>query len=175
MGSIIGKVFAILLAVLLLLIYPLMEMLEQQEYTTHLFVYTETTKLVDAVRNTGYLTARMYEEYMDKLAATNVLFDVVLEHQHRKYDPVYLDPLDTNTFQNDFAINFRGYYTDEILKILFPEENHTSEKYWLAKGDYFKVKVINKNKTLASKLKQLVYGRELPTETIIIQYGGMIK
>lgn len=175
MGDTIAKVFTVLLAVLLLFIYPMMEMLEQQDYTTNLFVYTETTKLVDAVRNTGYLTSRMYQEYLDKLSVTNVIFDVKLEHEHRKYDPIYTDPLDESSFQDDFAVNYRGYYTKEILDILFPNDGSNFEKYYFSQGDYFKVKAVNKNKTLATKVVQFIYGRELPTETIIIQYGGMIK
>lgn len=175
MGNTIGKIFTILLAILLLFIYPLMEMLHQQHYTTNIFVYTETTKLVDAVRNTGYLSPRMYQEYTDKLSATHLIYEITLEHQHRKYDPIYTDPLDETTFQDDFGINYRGYYTQEILEVLFPTDESASDKYRFSQGDYFKVKVINKNKTLSTKVSQLIYNRELPVETIIIQYGGMIK
>lgn len=150
-------------------------MLQQQDTTTNLFVYTETTKFVDAVRNTGYLTSRMYQEYLDKLAATNVLFNVELEHQHKKYDPIYSDPMDLSTFQDDFSINYSGYYTKEILDVLFPNDSSISEKYRFSQGDYFNVKVVNQNKTLATKLSQFIYGRNLPKETIIIHYGGMIK
>jgi len=174
-GNAIGKVFTIFLAILLLFIYPLMEMLQQQNFTTHLFVYAETTKLVDAVRNTGYMTPRMYQEYTEKLSATDLLYEITLEHQHRKYDPIYLDPLDETTFQDDFAINYRGYYTQDILEVLFPSDDGESDEYRFSQGDYFKVKVVNKSKTLATKLTQLIYCRELPTEAIVIQYGGMIK
>lgn len=175
MGNTIGKVFTLFIAVLLLVIYPLMQLFQQQEFTTRMFVYTETTKLVDAVRNTGYLTARMYEEYTSKLSATNMLYDIDLEHQHRKYDPIYENPSDASTFKNDYGIHYSGYYTKEILEVLFPDNNTGSELYRLSQGDYFVVKVINKNKTSAVKMSQLLLGRDLPAETIFVRYGGMVK
>ncbi|PKM95300.1 MAG: hypothetical protein CVU84_06370 [Firmicutes bacterium HGW-Firmicutes-1] len=175
MGNSIGKIFTVFLAVLLLFIYPLIQMFQQQESTTRNFVYIETTKLVDAVRNIGNLTPQMYEEYTSKLAATNNYYNISLEHQHRKYDPVYEDPLDLSTFKEDFGVNYSAFYTNDILDILFPVDGRLQNKYEFSRGDYFLIRVVNKNKTLATRVGQLLYGSELPTETIFVQYGGMIK
>lgn len=175
MGTSIGKIFTVFLAVLLLFIYPLSQMFQQQDSTTRNFVYIETTKLVDAVRNVGNLTPQMYEEFCAKLSATNNSYTINLEHQHKKYDPIYDDPLDMSTFKEDFNVNYSGFYTKDILDVLFPEDVSLQSKYEFSSGDYFLVKVVNKNKTLATRVGQLLYGGELPTETIFVQYGGMVK
>ncbi|PKM51544.1 MAG: hypothetical protein CVV02_06305 [Firmicutes bacterium HGW-Firmicutes-7] len=175
MGNSISKIFVVILAVLLLFIYPLNQMFQQQDSITRNFVYIETTKLVDAVRNVGNLTPQMYEEYSAKLAATNNYYDISLEHQHKKYDPIYDDPLDSSSFKEDFGVNYSAFYTDDILEVLFPEGEITPSKYEFSREDYFLVKVVNKNKTLATRVGQLLYGKDLPAETIFVQYGGMIK
>lgn len=174
MGNTIGKVFVILLAALLLFIYPLLNMFEQQEKTSRLFVFTETTAFVDAVRNIGYLSPQMYEEFMEKLSATNNLYDIFIEHRHRRYDPIYGDPMNPATFEEDFAINYEAYYTQEVMSVLFPESGNGAS-YEFSSEDYFLVRVSNKNKTLGTRVKQMLMSAELPNQTIFVQYGGMIK
>lgn len=175
MGNALSKIFIIILALLLLFIYPLLHMYQQLDCNTRIFVYTETTKLVDSVRNIGYLTPQMYEEFTEKLAATNNSYIINLEHRHLKYDPIYGDPMDESSFENDFNINYSAYYTKDIMKILFPDDGSRQEKYDFTQGDYFLVKVVNRNKTFATKVMELLLGRGLPTEVILVQYGGMIK
>lgn len=175
MGNSLSKIFVIILAALVLFVYPLMQMYKQLDNSTRIIVYTETTKLVDSVRNIGYLSPLMYEEYTRKLAATNNVFDIYLEHQHLKYDPIYTDPTDEATFENDFGINYMGFYTREIMDTLFPCDNKEQDNYEFSKGDYFLVQVVNRNKTFATKVMQLILERDLPTEAIFVRYGGMIK
>lgn len=174
MGNTLSKLFVIIMAVLLLFINPVLHMFEEQDKTTRLFVTEQTAQLVDTVRNTGYLSDEMYKAYLNKLNATNNLYKVSLEHKHRRYDPVYVDPLDPATFSNEVNMNYDSYYTDDILKVLFPDSG-TGSNYIFSEGDYFMVSISNRNKTLATKLKELIYGRTLPTATIFVQYGGMVK
>lgn len=174
MSNTIGKIFAVLLAVLLFFVYPLMHMFEQQDKTSRIFVFTETTAFVDAIRNTGHLTPQMYEEFTRKLSATDNIYEIGLEHRHKRLDPVYGDPLDPTTFQEAYVVNYATSYTEEIMNKIFPELGN-QETYEFSNGDYLLVRIINKNKTLGTRVKELLLGSALPTQTIFVQYGGMIK
>ncbi|MBC7958950.1 MAG: hypothetical protein H7X94_03700 [Vallitaleaceae bacterium] len=174
MGNAIGKLFSVLLAVLLLFIVPLMNMFEQQDQTTRIFVLTETTKFVDAVRNTGHIKPQMYEEFYAKLSATQNRYKITLEHRHIKFDPIYSDPMDPSTFEEDYAVNESAYYTQDIMAVLFPDLG-LGNTYSLSSGDSFLVSVENSTKTFGTKVRQLFFGGNLPTQSIFVKYGGMIK
>lgn len=174
MDTVLGKVFSIGLVVLLLFIYPLMQMLDHQDASTRVFVLTETTKLVDSVRNIGRLTPEMYEGYLNRISATGLVYEIRMEHLHRQYDPVYIDPLEEDSFQNDYRINFRSFFTEDILNTIYPSDSEVGE-YAFDQRDYFSIKLVNKTATLSTKVKQLFFGSGLPDESIFVQYGGMIK
>ncbi|MCX7920459.1 MAG: hypothetical protein N3B21_00330 [Clostridia bacterium] len=175
MESTFSKIIALILATLLLFIFPVLNMFIKQDDTTHIFVFTETSKFVDQVRNLGYITPMMYREFANKLSATNNTYSIEMEHYHKKYDPIYDDPANAATFKDDFNVNFKATYTDNIMSTLFPNPPLTGEKYKLSKGDYFAVRVKNKNKTLATKLQEMLYNANLSEAKIIVRYGGMIK
>lgn len=140
-------------------------MAEQQENTARLFVLTETTKFVDAIRDLGYISPLMYKEFVAKLSATNNLYDINIEHRHKVYNPKSND---------SFNISYDAYYTKDILAVLFPTSNSGTD-YMLSKEDYILVKVMNRNKTFATKLRELILGRNMGNETIVIRYGGAVR
>lgn len=174
MGDSLSKIVAIILAVLLLFIFPILNMFENQDNTTQIFVLTQTCEFVDSVRSLGYITPDMYREFVNKLSATNNIYEIEMEHYHQKFDPVYDDPKDAATFKNDFNINYWATYTDEIMGVLFPESS-AGEDYKMSKGDYFKVKVRNRNKTAATRIQEILYNTDLSTAKIMVTYGGMVK
>lgn len=172
MGDSFSKIIALFLAVLLLFIFPIKNEFERQDQTTRMFVLTETTRFADSVRNLGYITPIMYQEYANKLASTNVLYEIKMEHYSKKYDPIYDDAWN---FQDNYNVNYSAYYTGDIMETLFPDTNASGQKYKMSKGDYFLVKVKNKNKTMATKIQELLYNADFATERIMVNYGGMIK
>ena len=174
MGDSLAKLFVLILTAILLFFNPLLHMFEQQDQTSKLFVLTETTILVDSVRNIGFLSPDMYQEYVNQLSNTANHYEVKIEHHHKKYDPVYTDPLDDTTFKNAYNVNEDCYYTQDILAVLFPTIG-TGSNYEFSSGDYFMIRVYNKNKTIATKMKQMFYGIDFPATNIYVQYGGMVK
>ncbi|KAB3525460.1 hypothetical protein [Alkaliphilus serpentinus] len=175
MGDSLSKIVAIIIGVFLLFIYPISNMFERQDDITRIFVLAETTKLVDSVRNLGYITPTMYLEFSNNLAATNNLYDIQMEHRRKVYDPLYDDPTIPSTFKDTFNINYTANYTEDIMETLFPDPPNTDGKYTFSKGDYFLVKVTNRNKTIATRIHEMLYATFLSTEKIIVKYGGMIK
>lgn len=165
MSNTVSKLFSIFLVVILIFIYPIMHMAEQQENTARIFALTETTKFVDAIRDLGYISPFMYNEFVAKLSATNNLYDIDLEHRHKVYNPAN---------NNSFNISYDAYYTKDILAVLFPTSNAGTD-YMLSKDDYILVKVMNKNKTFATKLREMILGRSMGDQTIVIRYGGAVR
>jgi len=171
-----SKIFALILAVLLLYIFPIENMLTRQEDVTRVFVLNETTKFVDSVRNLGYITPLMYMQFTQKLSATGLTYDIEMEHMHSSVNPVYIDPVDITSFQHDYSFHYMVTYTDEIKETLFPEPPTTGEnRYYLSKGDYFNVSVSNRTRTIAAKVQEMLIMADLPTKRIIINYGGMVR
>ncbi|WP_010250303.1 hypothetical protein [Acetivibrio cellulolyticus] len=208
MGDSLGKIIAIVLAVLLLFIYPTKNEFERLDETSRIYVLTETSKFVDSVRNLGYITPVMYEEFSSRLAATNNLYEIKMEHRKKRYDPVYDDPTagvsapladdadeadeaDTEDPAEgeaeaeeedigpvDFVVGYRTYYNGTILESMFPDHpivEGENRNYELEKGDYFAVTVYNKNKTMATRLQEMLYNTSLSAQKIYVRYGGMIK
>lgn len=179
MSETLGKIVAMLISILLFFIFPVENMLTRQDDITRIVVLYETTDFVDSVRNLGYITPVMYAQFCEALAATGNVYEITMEHIHYSIDPVYTDPADITTFQHDYMINRNITYTEEILERLFPENpgfsGQTDRYYYLSKGDIFRVKVVNVNKTPATRVQQLLLFSELPARRIIVSYGGMVR
>ena len=75
----------------------------------------------------------------------------------------------TTKLTSEYYVNT---YEDTIRKALY----ETSEaEYVMAKGDYVTVQVTVKNKTIATKMQELIFGRGLQAHQIVAVYGGVIK
>lgn len=175
MPNALSKTIALIIAVMLLFIFPIKSEFERQDEISRMFVLTETTKLVDSVRNLGYITPVMYQEYANKLAMTNNIYEIKLEHYRMRYDPVYDDPTVAATFKNSFNVNYDANFTEDILEKLFTDSPEADRIYRMSKGDYFLVKVCNKNKTMATRIQEMLYNADFAPERIMVSYGGMIK
>lgn len=172
-----SKMIAFILAILLLYIFPVENMLTRQDDMTRVFVFKETTEFVDAVRNLGYVTPVMYLQFTNALNATGNKYDILMEHRHERVEPVYTDPVDMTSFQHDYAKHHKMTYTSDIMEKLFPDgvQVPTDTTYSLSKGDIFSVRVVNKNKTIATKVQEMLLMADIPAERIIIDYGGMVR
>lgn len=173
MSDSLGKIFSILIAVFILFIFPIKNELEVQDNSSRLYVFTETSRFVDSVRNLGYITPSMYEDFTIKISNTGNIYEIDMTHYSKRYDPIYDDPTDKTTFKNDFNINYIGTYNYQIMDELFPR-NSVGTSYEMSRGDFFQVKVHNTNKTLATRIQEFIYNMDLPSAKISVNYGGMI-
>lgn len=180
MPNALSKVIAIVIAVFLLFIFPIKNELERQDETSRIFVLNKTISFVDSVRNLGYITPDMYEDYLNELALTGNLYKVELEHAKLEYLPVMEYNSSTGQYEpklGEFHKSYINTYTDEIEECLFPDTNppQPGQPYKMRMGDYFTISVVNQNKTTATKLQEIIYGRYISPEKIFVTYGGMIK
>ena len=163
MGDSVSMVFTIILAVIVMFLFPLMDTWERQDDLSYMAVYTATVDFVDAVRNTGVLTKSMYESYLSQIGGTANTYDVTLEH--REYLVV---PSGDST-----EVIYLNHYFSEIEDKLYDATERYS--YPFTKGDYFYVSVKNTNKTQATMMEQTAFGTRVETFKIGVPYGGQIK
>ncbi|WP_238996519.1 hypothetical protein [Paenibacillus pinistramenti] len=172
-----SKLTAALLAVLLLYYFPMMQNAKRQEDIAQLNEYRIVGAFVDAVRNKGYLSADMYEDFTAQLGTVLEGFDVELEHRHKKYQPEYSDPANPSTFLEKYSVHEEAHYQAEILEQLFPATAAAAgdtRKYMLSEGDYFDVKVQDHSTKPSSVLGRVLYGEWYAAAETELQYGGMV-
>lgn len=83
------KVFDIILAIIVLFIFPLLYYSQRQDTLTQQIVATDTSDFVDTVSTQGYVTRDMYEAFLKRLNATNVVYRIELEHKVLALEPEY--------------------------------------------------------------------------------------
>lgn len=175
----ISKVFAILIAILLLYVFPISAAFNQQDDVSELVVLRATTSFVNAVRDKGYISPVMYNDFLQAIHATGNTFDVQLEHGQKRYIPVYADPLRQESFRGEYVVHYDMFYNAQILPVLFPNnaagKDDPARRYKLHAGDTFYVVVKNTNRTNGTILHDFLNNASSPQEKIFIPYGGVVR
>lgn len=143
-------------------------MAQKQDAITLIYVTNETSKFVDSIKNTGFLSRTMYMDYINKIDNTNNLYNIEITHSHKIVEPIYDET--TGIFLDDFDTYYINTYQDEIFDAF-----DQGEDYYFSHGDYISVTVVNRTKTLATKLMELLYHHDIQEEQILVTYGGMIR
>lgn len=176
--NIFSKWLAILLALLLLFIYPLLETFEREEDIAYFISWNAVTRFVDTARNKGSITPAMYNDFVKTLRTSGNEYEIAMEHEHKRYDPIYLDPLDSDSFQGNYAVHYEVYYHQQIMKVLFPDKLQTIEdparQYKMAEGDFFRVQIWQINQTPYEVLSQALNNGGSRAK-LTIPYGGMVR
>lgn len=89
MDSPLEIVVDIVIAILLILIFPLIYIGQKQDALTQSIVEIKTDELIQEVRSKGYIDREMYENYIEEITSTGVLYDVSMEHTHQVLEPEY--------------------------------------------------------------------------------------
>lgn len=171
MGDSLSKIVSLIIAGILIFIVPIVHMFNQQDDISRLYVVNKTIDFADAMRNLGYVTQDMYEDYTRSLSATNNVYSIQLEHYNKRLIPNYDDPRQIMSFQGSYTVHYQLFINREIMS----ELSSSNETYYFKTGDYITVKVVNSNKTLGTKIKELLWRNNLPVEHIFVSYGGMVK
>lgn len=148
-------VFSMILAVILMFVFPIMDTWERQDDISYMSVYANVVEFVDSVRNLGYITPTMYSQFLQSINATGNRYEVTLEHRKRIY-------------QIDGYMNV---YTTTIEEVLNSGNDYTD----MEAGDYFYVSVKNTNKTQSTLMKEVIFASRQETFKIGVPYGGMVR
>ncbi|MCY9763231.1 hypothetical protein M5X06_22090 [Paenibacillus alvei] len=179
MTRVVSILFAAFIAVILIYLYPTSKSYDQQDQIAFNIVQKATTEFVDAVRSNGYITPKMYEDFIRTIDVTQNMYDVQMQHDERNYNPIYHDPANVGSFQEKYEVYYESFFTEQIMKVLFPDNgkdiSDPSRRYVLHTYDYFSVVVKNTNTTNATLMRDFLTNSVTSEPTrIYIPYGGMV-
>lgn len=179
MSNALSLMAAALVACLLLYLYPVSQSYEQQDQISYNIVYKSVTTFVDSVRSKGYISPAMYNDFMNELDKSGNLYEIEMQHDQKLYNPVYDNPSDASTFQNRYEVYYDSVYTEDILSVLYPENelpvSDSERKYLLKQYDSFSVTVTNSNTTKATLVRNLLNLSDSGNKVrIYLPYGGMV-
>lgn len=171
-----SKFISVILLVVALYIIPMMYVSEHQEAITQSYVSERVTAFVEDIKKQGKITQGMYDRFIADLDATDIVYDIDMVHTHTEVAPTF-DSAGNVSAVKEYDM---CYYTDEILQGMYEHTADTSAgevagEYHLAKGDYFTLSVMNRHYTLATKLKNKIFGTPFPKTSVYVKYGGRIQ
>ncbi len=157
-------IFAIIVALIIMFIVPLMDTWELQDNLSYTITYSAVTDFVDTCRNVGYISLDSYLAFQQTLLSTGNTFAITMEHRDQKEVPFY----DQGNNLIGMKTAYYNTYTSQIEYELY--NNHI---YKLDKYDYFMVSVKNTNITQASIINNLV-ANDNTNFKIGCAYGGCV-
>jgi len=150
MGDSAMAVIAILVAVVIMGIFPLMAMANEKDKTANISAQTATTEFVNDIRTTGKITATNYENYVAKLAAGGNSYDTEITIQVLDENPAKKESTGTVIGDNVYYT----MYTTQIVEVLTSNPNAVMQ---LKEGDIVSVKAQNTNITIAQQFRNFMY------------------
>lgn len=168
MGDSLITVVAILVASILMFVFPMLAVSERSDDISQIAVQTATVQFVDNIRATGKIQLEDYDAYVQKLSATGNSYDIELERK-------VLDenPSKKLTWAESTKIGENVYYSQYTSQIL--SELNNSGKYNLKEGDIVSVSVKNTNTTMSQMLRNFFYKvTGQGTYQVAAQHAGMV-
>ncbi len=161
-------IIAILLAAVLMFIFPLLSVSERSDDISQLSVASATAEFVDNSRAVGKITMDNYTTLITTINATGNSYDVEME----------VKVLDENigkksAWTQGTVIGENVYYsvyTSQIVSVLESEG-----VYKMKEGDIFSVSVKNTNKTLSQTIRGVFYSVSgSDVYSIAAQHSGIV-
>lgn len=143
-------IVAILLAAILMFLFPLLAVSEQSDNIAQLSVQSSTTEFVDNARSIGKITMDDYTTLVTSTAATGNSYDIEME----------IKVLDENigkksAWTQGTVIGENVYYsiyTSQIVEVL-----QDKGVYTMKEGDIFSASVKNTNQTMSQTIRSVFY------------------
>lgn len=149
----------ILVTMCLLFLVPLMFFQYQQEILMQQEVQYQVVYFTDSIRNTGFLSANMYDDFLKKLANTGHSYKVQFEVYEKVWCSGQSEPI------------YRGTYTEEILDKIYTK----GERYEMHQGDFISICVLRTDAGMIERMLSIAGARGMEGCQIPIRYGGMIR
>ncbi len=157
-----GAIIAIIFSVFVFFINPIMNISQEQDETIRTMVYEEAKFFVETELNKGQVSEQAYNEFLKSLSLTGNVYDIKMTH----YKFVLNSGDSSGLSGSDYVIHTNREILDEI---------YTKGFYNMSQDDYFKVEVINKNKTMATFMQEMFFRRSGSDAKIFVRYGGAVR
>ena len=150
MQDILITLIGIFLAVILLFIYPIMNIANKNDELSETAIQLIANDFVNDVARDGKITLNDYSNLITRINATGNVFNVQIEVKILDDNP----SRETSTKSSILNAEAKYYsiYTNEIVKKL--EEKG---EYLLKSNDYIIVSIENENITLGTQLRSFIY------------------
>ncbi len=162
-------VVAVVLAAVLMFIFPLMSVAERGDDMSQLTVETATSEFVNKATSTGKITLTDYQELIDKIHSTGNVYDVDMEVKVLDENIGKKSAWTTGTVIGENQ--YYSVYTTQIYDTLKDEKS-----YKMKEGDIFSASVKNTSKTMAQTLRNAFYsitGND--SYQIAAQHSGVVQ
>lgn len=175
MGDSLMTIVAIVLAAVLMFVFPLMSVSDRSDDISQLSVQNTTVEYVDNIRSTGKLSLEDYTKFVETLAATGNSYEVELElkvldeNPGKKAAQTDVEKIGENVYYT--------MYTTQIMEQINPDPTQypNGRTLLLKEGDIISVDVKNTNTTIAQLLRNAFYkvtGND--TYQINASHGGIV-
>lgn len=172
----VSVLIATIVAVVIIVLFPIYNVATRQDSIANNMVVRATTNFVDEVRNKGYIDKESYGKFLNELDKTGNTYDVEME----VYKPILLETQESTNENKEYEEKYDIDYTDIIIADmenadLFKDDGSIkkSDVYYLYDEYKFYVRVRNTNITQAQiLLDRLISGKY--DERIVVNYGGIV-
>lgn len=149
MSDTLMTIIGIFIAVILMILFPLVETAGKNDDIAQTAVQMAASNFVNEVAKEGKITQRMYDELLVKIQATGNMFDVIIEARILDENP------EKRTVTSGLNVTESQYYSIYTNTIMDSLKDHG--EYLLKKDDYILVTIKNTNTTLGTQLKGVFY------------------
>lgn len=164
-------IIAILLAAILMFIFPMMSVAERSDDMSQLAVRTATTEFVDNSRAIGKITIANYNKLVNTIEATGNTYDIEIEVKILDENVGKKSAWTSGTVIGENI--YYSVYTSQITDVI-SDPNGTGT-YNMSEGDILSVSVKNTNKTMAQTIRNIFYSISgSDTYQISAQHSGIV-
>lgn len=169
MQDILITILGLLLAIIVLFIFPLMEISSKNDELSEIYIETIVADFVNTVASEGKITEENYDSLIQKISTTRNSYNIQMEVK-------ILDDSSSRatTASEATLVGENKYYSvfdDEIFDVIV--EN---KEYVLKKNDYIIVTVSNTNQTFGAQMRGFIFslfGKD--TEVIVAKSSAVVQ
>lgn len=172
MGDTIVIVISIILAAILMFVFPMMSMSARNDDIAQVAVQSATAEYVSTISSTGKITSEEYDKFVQTVYATGNTYDIEFEIQVSDGNPAK-----KTTTVNPTKTGEQEYYsvfTNEVMDKIQPKDGKPAQDYKLKKGDIVTVTVKNNNQTLFQTLQSVFYSTTSDSYQIAAQQAAVV-
>lgn len=159
MTDAVGRVWDIILAVILMFFAPILLFSLKQDVTVQSYVDDAVHEFIDVSRAQGEITEAAYDRLIARLDATGNVYDIELLHYAAKQYP------DGN---GNYKTGYDAETTQAIVNDIY------SDGYEMQTGDYIRCTIENISPTLSRRLMSLSFRSTTAGGQIYTTYGGYV-
>ena len=145
-------IIGMIIAIIIMLVVPLIQIADRSDDIAQLVVQTATTEFVDDVIKTGQITSSRYQKFINALESSGNTYEIDIEvkildeNTAKKVTDEHRDEIGKNTYYSIF--------TNQILDKIGKSETDT---LILKQGDGISVTIRNSSATFSQALKSFYY------------------